>query len=84
METWSELATVWAGVKQAPGNLMFDSDPDSKVHYFNTLFTIRYLEGFGYNCRIVFDSDIYTILSIDKLRRREGYNVIAERRENDE
>lgn len=84
VETWTDLADVWSGVRQSSGSLSYDSDPDSKIHSFSTVFQIRYLEGFGYNCRIKYNGDIYDILSIETLRRREGYNVIAERRENND
>ena len=80
--TWATLANRRASVRHTGGSKDFESDLGESVNDFRVVFQFRYLEGLNYDCRIKLEGEIYTILDIEKLRRREGHKVVAERRIN--
>jgi SPP1 family predicted phage head-tail adaptor len=84
VKTWATLAEVAANVKEGTGNnaKSFNSNSEVEGHSFMTIFKIRHLLNFGYDCRIVFDGEQYEIKAIEKLRRLEGFNVTAQRSVN--
>ena len=87
-QTWSLLqGNVKCEVRQNDGTKKFDGDIEGNVHAFNTIFIFRYLESFGYNCRIKYSDEIYEILSINDYGRVspcrvQGHKVITKRRVN--
>jgi head-tail adaptor len=81
-ETWSEIAARSASVEETNGSKPFNTDTEGFTHQFNTVFTFRWLSSFGHDCRIIFNSEVFEILSIDPLRRKEGFKVIAKRKIN--
>lgn len=80
--TYASLGTRRSDVIYGGGAKVFDGDQSGNVHTYTVTFIFRYIENFDYDCDIVFDGDVYDIKSIEKLRRREGFKVITERRED--
>ena len=81
LETWSTLATVWAGVRYESGSEQQESD--QKVATRTIIFTIRYLAGLTEKSRIVWDSRNYDVQFIDGNQRMRYYYLRAEARNND-
>ena len=81
-ETWDLLAERRAAIKHTGGTQNFEDDISDNVHTFNMTFIFRYVSGLNYKCRIVYEDNVYILKDIEKLRRREGYKVITERRQN--
>lgn len=80
--SWSELAEVRASVNQKTGSKGFDSDPQESIHSYPTIFFTRFIDDFGYNCRIKYDSEVYEIKSIRKIMRRKGFEISCLRKES--
>ena len=60
------IDNVPASIQQLDGSKQFDGDVEGDIHMFNTVFIIREVTGFGYNCRIVYKTNKYEILSIKR------------------
>lgn len=80
-ETWSTLAIRRASVRHFSGSKDFEDDISDTVSSFSISFVFRYVAGLNYKCRIQLEDNIYQIQDIQVLRRREGFKVLAERRE---
>ena len=81
-EDWNYLNERRASIKHTGGSKDFESDLGETINDFNIVFQFRYLDDFDYDCRIQFEDNIYQILDIEKLRRREGFKCICNRRVN--
>lgn len=82
--SWSTLTNILAEVRYNSGSRTWDSDININLNTYNVTFTFRYIDNFGYDCRILYDGDYYTIVSIEKIPRKVGYRVITERREHND
>jgi head-tail adaptor len=80
--TWATLGTRRAQVLYNAGTKFEETDIDAELHSSSVTFIFRHIEGLTHKCQIVLDAQDYTITSIEKLRRREGFKVITRRREN--
>ena len=80
--SWVTLAERRASVKHNNGGKRWDGELSESLNDFSITFQFRYLDGLDFDCRIKLDDEIYTILDIEKLRRREGFKVVANRRAN--
>ena len=81
-ETWSLLGERRASVKHTGGNKTFEVELSESINDFNIIFQFRYIDGLDYDCRIKLDDGIYQIMDIEKLRRREGFRCVTNRRAN--
>jgi SPP1 family predicted phage head-tail adaptor len=79
---WSDLRTVWARVIDNSGTKAYDSDPSIRLNLSTMTFEFRHLIGFGYDCRIIYSGEVYEVQHIIPLRRKEGFKVLTERRQN--
>ena len=85
VNTWASLETnVRASARPSVGNKRFDRDTEGDIHSFNTTFIFRDITGFGYDCRIIYKTNVYEILSIQEYGyssacRTEGWSVVARR-----
>lgn len=75
IQSWATFRTVWAEVRQKPGQESFDAD--QIVAETNTVFKIRYLTGLTRKMRISYISDIYDIHSISEIGFKEGHEIRA-------
>jgi len=82
-QTWADLKTVKSSVKYGSGTKKNVPDQEGSLHLYQVTFVFRYFIGFSYSCRIKFEGSIFNIKSIERLRRKEGFKVICERRESD-
>lgn len=80
--TWATLGTRRAKVTYGTGRKFNDTDLSEDLHSSDVEFEFRHIEDMTHKSRIVFDSDNFGITSIEKLRRREGFKVKTNRREN--
>ena len=83
-ETWATHKTVKSNVFYGSGIKGYETEQEENIHSYSVTFIFRHLHDFGYDCRIQFDNEIYDIISIEKLRRRDGFKVITERRESND
>ena len=81
-ESWATLGTRRASVTHKGGTKNFESDLSETINDLNIVFQFRYIADLNYECRIQLDGDIYQIIDIEKLRRREGFKVVTNRRAN--
>ena len=66
--TYSTFATVWADMRDTPGNEAYESEQLVPVRL--TTFIIRYLDGVTETMRIAFDDRYYDIVSITRPDRK--------------
>ena len=81
-ESWTTLGERRASVKHMSGSKDYEGVLGETLNDFNVTFQFRYIDGLDFNCRIKLDDDIYQILDIEKLRRREGFKCVTNRRAN--
>ena len=81
-ETWTTLGERRASVLHNNGGKQWDGSLGESLNDFSITFKFRYIDGLNFDCRILLDGEIYTILDIEKLRRREGFEVVTNRRVN--
>jgi SPP1 family predicted phage head-tail adaptor len=79
-ETWSTFKTVRAAIIYGTGARSYETEQETLLNSYTTTFMIRHLDNFGYNCRVVFDGEIFDIIAIEKLRRRDGFRIVTQRR----
>ncbi len=72
VESWSDLATVWAEVKQQSAREMWES---GKVSEVEMMFRIRYRSGIDTTNRISYDGDTYDITGVREIGRRDGLEI---------
>lgn len=70
VETWSTLATVWAGVIDQAGGESYQSDQLTVDRVTN--FDVRYDSRYNEQMRILFDSRFYKIVSIVRPDRKRS------------
>jgi head-tail adaptor len=80
---WVPLYEMAAAVEYGSGNQTYSPTPQQNVHSYVQSFSIRYRPEIDYNIRIKHEGIYFYPLSIEKLRRRDGYKIICERRENE-
>ena len=80
---WTTYKTTWAALvnKQSmevveEGQLVFKNTHEFKIRYYDA-------EDVKADMRINYDSDIYNIVGVKELGRKEGYLLTAIRRDND-
>lgn len=78
VQSWSELATVWAGVQQPSGRTAFEAT--ERQARGDAIFRIRYRDDVTAKNRILYQGDIYEILAIKEIGRREGLEIAANAR----
>jgi SPP1 family predicted phage head-tail adaptor len=78
VDTWTTLATVWAGVDFKAGNENFEAD--QKVANNIVKFKIRYLAGVLAKSRISYDSEYWDILHITGNSRLRYLELTAEKK----
>lgn len=78
---WSRLGLRKANVIYGSGAKGFDSDVSADLNSSSVTFIFRHIANLTQDCRILFEGNTYTITSVEKLRRREGYKVITQRYE---
>jgi SPP1 family predicted phage head-tail adaptor len=76
VETWATFATVWAEVKDSPGNEQYQADQLTAVR--TTWFNVRYLDGLAEKMRILYDDRYYNIKSIERPDRKRSLILKAE------
>jgi len=78
--TWSDVATVWAGVTQKAGTERVEADQLTASEH--TIFTIRYRTDVTPINRIVYETNTYDIKRVFEINRREGLEILAEYKDN--
>lgn len=69
-QTWSTVATVWAGKEDSKGREFFAANQE--IAERATRFRIRYRSGVTEKMRVSLDGRTYDIESIEEIGRREG------------
>ncbi len=72
--TWSELASVWADVKQQSARETWGA---GKIAETEIAFKIRHRTGIDETCRVVYDSINYDITGIREIGRQNGLEIMA-------
>jgi SPP1 family predicted phage head-tail adaptor len=75
IETWSDLASVWAKVRPARGRE--NTGQPGIIAEADTVFTIWHRADVTRRMEIRYDGDDYDIKSINELGRREGLEIHA-------
>ena len=78
-KVWTDLGQRRAMVLYGGGTKFLENDYPAQINASTVTFIFRHIDSLTYQCRIVFEDENYTIESIEKLRRREGYKVITSR-----
>lgn len=81
INTFSDLATVWANVDSTSKKESFSNDKETTFN--KKVFTIRYRSDFDEKAIIVFETKEYDILGINEMddTRKRFLQITAERRE---
>ena len=77
--TWSTFAIVFAGKKDRGGGEALDV---GVVAFASTDWRIRYLSTLTEKMRVKYGDDIYSILSISEIGRREGQTIRTEKQDH--
>jgi SPP1 family predicted phage head-tail adaptor len=77
VETWAELASVWAQATPWQGREAVAAD--QVVARAEMRFKIRYRADFDAKARIQYEGQAWDIIRIDEISRREGLFVWAKR-----
>lgn len=79
-ETWAEVATVWAAKRDVGGREYFDAaQVNAEV---TTVFKIYHRDDVTPTCRLTCDGEVYDIVNIKELGRREGLEIMATRQDD--
>lgn len=81
INTFADLATVWANVDSTSKKESFSNDKETTFN--KKVFTIRYRSDFDEKAIIVFETKEYDILGINEMdgTRKRFLQITAERRE---
>ena len=74
VESWSDLASVWAEVKQQSAREMWES---GKVSEVEAMFRIRYRSGIDSTYRVVYDNTNYDITGVREIGRQDGLEIVG-------
>ena len=74
VQTWADLATVWASVRAKSGREFFAGGEQATA---DTVFRIRYRSDVTRVMRISYGGAVYDITAIAEIGRREGLEIIA-------
>lgn len=73
IETWNELATVWAKVEQQGGREFFATV--QVISERRVVFRIRWIDGLTVLDRVVCDDEVHNIHEVRRLGRKEGVEL---------
>ena len=73
IEIWTDLATVWAEVKQSNGREFLDAGRISDEH--RVVFKVRWMDGVLTTDRILYAGIEHDIVEVRELGRREGIEL---------
>lgn len=79
IQTWSDLATVWAKVDYSTGFERFEGEQETA--FTGVVFYIRHRTDLNQKLRIVYENEEYDIKGIHEVDRRFFLKIIAELRE---
>lgn len=75
IQSWSDLASVWASVKRQSARETWQA---GKVAEVEAVFTMRYISGVSETCRIVYGSENYEITATPReIGRQDGLEIEA-------
>ena len=77
---WLPFARVWAKYQPVPGGVPTTGQPFEGQHLaprLNVDFVIRRLEGLRRDMRIRYEADVFEIVDIADVGRREGHKIRA-------
>src|SRR5574343_1217799 len=80
IETWTDLATVWAMVEYPKTHSEEVYMDNVNIAVTATEFTIRYRDDYGFVERISYNDELYDIERIYDLDRRRYQKILAKRR----
>ena len=80
IETWTTLATVWAGVEYPITGSDEETSDNLNVARQRAIFTIRYIDSVDFISRILYGTEIYDIERISEVGRRQYLKLTAEKR----
>jgi SPP1 family predicted phage head-tail adaptor len=75
---WNTLYSVWASVTPLGG--IEKDEADKTTATSPVTFSIRYITGLREKMRIVYNSDIYNIISIGEPDRRRSLTITAQKK----
>ena len=75
VQDWTELATVWAAVKQQSAREGFESA--GQVSEVEAAFTIRYRSDVDSGCRVLFDGRYFDVTGVREVGRKGGLEIMA-------
>lgn len=78
VETWSDVATVWAGVRQTAGSEFLQAQ--SETNEQQIVFTMRYRADVRETWRVVWEGRNFDVIEVRQLGRRAGIEVMAHAR----
>jgi len=77
--TWSTFAIVYAAKKDRSGNESLDV---GVVAFASTDWRIRYISTLTEKMRVKYEDDVYSILNISEIGRREGQTIKTEKQDH--
>lgn len=75
VETWSDLATVWASKRDVRGREFIAAQGTNADA--DTVFEIRYMPGLSVLNRLVYDGVTHDIVHVAEIGRREGLQLVC-------
>lgn len=79
VDSWSTLATVWAGITYNPGDEKIEGQQITASQ--KIVWEIRYRSDVTENMRISWNSKYYYITSIEEIGRQDGLRLTTEVRD---
>jgi SPP1 family predicted phage head-tail adaptor len=78
VETWADLAVVWAEKRDLRGREFYQANADNAE--IETVFRIRWRSDVSPLNRIAYDGRDYDIVSVAEIGRRDGLEIMAKAR----
>lgn len=79
-ESWSDVATVWAGKRDVGAREALRSGQVQAVG--DTIFTIRWRAGLTAKMRISYGGEIWQIAGLSEIAPKVGWEILARRRQD--
>jgi SPP1 family predicted phage head-tail adaptor len=72
VETYAVLKNTYASVKYTTGGTQFN---EGAQPFTDTDFSIRYDVRINYKCRVLYDTEYFKIIHIEKIGRKDGLRL---------
>jgi len=78
INTWVDCFHAWANIDYKGGKEPYEADKKTAIN--EVTFKLRFRRGINEKMRILFNGEIYDILHIAEIQRRQGLEIKAEKK----